>query len=211
LARGEARAFEILSRAEQRIGRGHADRHMPMIEAAMAEAGIAFGDLRRIAVTTGPGSFTGVRVGTAAARALALALDIPAVGVGSLSALAYPIMQSRNAGTAVAVLDARRGEVYVFAADIGTRTIAIPPQAVCSEQVAERLAAASKPILLTGAAAPILAALLPGAEVVDIRDAPDIADVAALGLAAIPDGPPRPIYARGADAKPQSMKAVQRV
>ena len=85
LARSGAGGAEILVRASERIGRGHAERLMPMIEAALRRsASVDFADLDRIAVTTGPGSFTGVRVGIAAARGLALALDIPAVGVGSL-------------------------------------------------------------------------------------------------------------------------------
>jgi tRNA threonylcarbamoyl adenosine modification protein YeaZ len=210
LARGAASSFKIVARAVERIGRGHADRLMPMVEAALAEAGIAFADIQRIAVTTGPGSFTGVRVGIAAARALALALDIPAIGIGSLSALAHPLMRDHHAGTAVALLDARRGEVYVFAEDIGSRRVVIPPSAASSEEVAARLASATPPILLTGAGAPILASLLPAARVVGIAEGPDIADVAALGLAALPDVPPVPVYARGADAKPQS-KAVQRI
>jgi tRNA threonylcarbamoyl adenosine modification protein YeaZ len=210
LALGEARSFEVITHAEERVGRGHADRLMPMIEAVIRDAGLAFADLQRIAVTTGPGSFTGVRVGIAAARALALALDIPAIGIGSLSALVHPLMRDHDAGTAVALLDARRGEVYAFAEDIGSRRVAIPSSAASPEDVAARLAAATLPILLTGAGAPILAPILPAARVVDSPDAPDIADVAALGLAALPDVPPVPVYARGADAKPQSAKAVHR-
>ena len=79
-----------------------------------------FSDLDRIAVTPGPGSFTGVRVGIAAARGLALALDIPAIGIGSLDALALPVVRSGNAGTVVAALDAKRHEVFVLAQDIAS-------------------------------------------------------------------------------------------
>src|SRR6266404_2143129 len=94
LARSGADGGKILVRTSERIGRGRAERLMPMIESALAEAGADFADLDRVAVTTGPGSFTGVRVGIAAARGLALALDIPAVGVRSLDALAFPIARS---------------------------------------------------------------------------------------------------------------------
>ena len=87
---------------------------MPMIEATLSKAGVAFDDLDRIAVTTGPGSFTGVRVGVAAARGLALALDIPAVGIGSLEALASPLVRTARNGTVVAALDAKRGEVFAI-------------------------------------------------------------------------------------------------
>lgn len=69
------------------MARGHAERLFPMIEAVLAEAGVTYGDLRRIAVCTGPGSFTGIRVGVAAARGLALGLSRPAVGIDRFTAL----------------------------------------------------------------------------------------------------------------------------
>src|SRR5438876_4695058 len=75
-------------RFELREG-GHAERLMPMIAEVMQEAGLAFSDIERIAVTVGPGSFTGVRVGVAAARALALASGITAVGATSLAVMAH--------------------------------------------------------------------------------------------------------------------------
>lgn len=68
--------------------RGHAEALMPMIEAALDEAGAKLSDLERIGICTGPGSFTGIRVGVAAARGLALGLGVPAIGVGRLEALA---------------------------------------------------------------------------------------------------------------------------
>ena len=71
-----------------RMERGHADALAPMIKEVMNEAGLAFSDLARIAVTLGPGSFTGVRTGIAMARGLALALDRPVAGIDTLSAIA---------------------------------------------------------------------------------------------------------------------------
>ena len=79
--------LSVLARRADAIGRGHAERLMPMIGEALAEAGLAYADLERIAVTTGPGSFTGTRIGVAVARGLALALGIRAVGVSVLDAL----------------------------------------------------------------------------------------------------------------------------
>ena len=101
---------------------GQAEALPGMIKAALAEAGLCFKDLDAIAVTTGPGTFTGVRIGLAMARGLALALDIPAVGITSLEAVAHGAAAGPNAaGTnALAVVfDARRSEVYaqMFAGD----------------------------------------------------------------------------------------------
>ena len=70
------------------MARGHQERLAPMVRDLMADCGVAFGDLDRIGVTVGPGSFTGLRVGLAFAKGLALALNRPCVGVGALEALA---------------------------------------------------------------------------------------------------------------------------
>src|SRR5678815_1575047 len=77
----------VLASAREVMARGHQERLAPMAQAVMAEAGLSFDKLDRIAVTVGPGSFTGLRVGIAFAKGLALALDLPTVGVGSLEAL----------------------------------------------------------------------------------------------------------------------------
>jgi tRNA threonylcarbamoyladenosine biosynthesis protein TsaB len=202
----------ILAQATEPIGRGHAERLMPMIASALGEAGVSFGDLDRIAVTTGPGSFTGVRVGIAAARGLALALDIPAVGIGSLDALAFPVTQSRSDGTVVATLDAKRGELYALVKDLGSKEALIPATAVSAEALAAMLEPAREPLILIGAGAPIVAAALQG-RTVEIAGAPeylDITDVARLGLALGDASPPTPLYARAADAKPQAEKAIAR-
>lgn len=205
-------AVEILASATERVERGHAERLMPMIEAVLASSGAAYSDLGRIVVTTGPGSFTGVRVGIAAARALALALDIPAVGIGSLAALASGALQTEARGTAIAALDARRGEVYVQAQDIASGAVLVRAAAMPAEDVAATLRHAERPILLCGSGAPAVAAAFAGpqARVIHALAAPDIADVALLALRAETSTPPVPLYARGADAKPQLGKAVAR-
>lgn len=211
LARGEDGACEILSRRSESLGRGHAERLMPMIEAVLAEAGASFADIDRIAVATGPGSFTGIRVGVAAARALALALDVPAAGVGSLEALAHRAAKNRSAGTLAAVLDAKRGEVYALVRDVASGRIVFGAVTAPVAEVADRLRNAPGPLVLTGSGAPLLAPFLPAdAEIAGSAASPDIADVAALGLRAKPGAPPVPLYARGADAKPQADKAVAR-
>jgi tRNA threonylcarbamoyladenosine biosynthesis protein TsaB len=95
---------------------GHATRLLDMADGLLASAGIGWSALERIAVGRGPGTFTGLRVGVATARGLAQSLGIELVGVSSLRALAEPRLRSEQAGSRVlAVLDARRGEVFVAA------------------------------------------------------------------------------------------------
>src|SRR5271170_6116822 len=82
----------IVASESQAMTRGHAEALMPLLRRVMGEAGLAFTAIDRVAVTIGPGSFTGLRVGIAAARGIALAADKPAVGVSTLSAYAAPHM-----------------------------------------------------------------------------------------------------------------------
>ncbi len=201
---------QTLARASERIGRGHSERLMPMIAEALAAAHVSFADLDRVAVTTGPGSFTGVRIGVAAARGLALALDIPAVGVGSLEALALPILRSRKEGTVVAVLDAKRDEIYALTQDIASGEISVAAQALPVDMLARLLGNARRPLVFVGAVAPQVARKLagPAIEIAATPESPDIEDVARLGESAEAGLPPAPLYARGADAKPQADKAL---
>jgi tRNA threonylcarbamoyladenosine biosynthesis protein TsaB len=210
ITRPGVEAPEILASSAERIGRGHAERLMPMIEAVLGEAGISFGNLDRVGATVGPGSFTGVRIGVAAARGLSLALDIPAVGIGSLDALLYPVARRHRAGTGVAVLDARRGEVYALARSLETGELIVEAAALRPAVLAEQLADCERPLVLTGSGAPLVATLLPASDVRigDTPESPDIADVAALALDADALRPPSPFYARGADAKLQTASVV---
>src|SRR5947209_14798067 len=97
---------------------GHAARLLPLAAGLLERVGLELGDIELLAVGVGPGTFTGLRIGIATARALSQALAIPAVGVSTLSSLA--LMASGSPGAAghdavVAVLDARRGEVFAAA------------------------------------------------------------------------------------------------
>lgn len=192
------------------IGRGHAERLMGMVTEAMAEAVLAFSGLERIAVTVGPGSFTGVRVGIAAARGLALVVGCPVVGIGTLAVHAESAREIVGTKPVLAALDARRGEVYAQSFDGAGQ--ALGPAEVGSPS--DFAARSGGDILLAGSGAPLVAASIGAAaasRVVHIRSAPDIATLLRLGIAA--EGPfasPRPLYIRAPDAKPQAAAAVPR-
>ena len=190
----------ILGTAGADIGRGHAEQLMAFVDAALDAAGLTLQDVGRIAVTIGPGSFTGIRVGVAAARGLALALGVPAVGVSSLSALA----SDRHAGKPLLVaMDAKRDEVYAqtFAADGGESS----PPAILSLDEAKRLAATHDGDI-AGSAAPLLR---DGAA--QETNSVSIETVARLGADLDPAvHQPKPLYLRGPDAKPQAGFAIRR-
>ncbi len=203
-----AAAHQVLK--SEVIGRGHAERLMGMIEAAMAEAGLTYGDLERIVVTVGPGSFTGLRVGIAAARGLALVTGKPAIGIGTLAVHAETVRHEIGAAPVLAVLSAGRGEIYgqSFSAD---GTPESPPEAAPAETFARRLGANT---LIAGSGAAALAEILGDearARTVHTRSAPDIASLCRLGAAAEPSGAaPRPLYLRPPDAKPQLTGRIAR-
>ena len=105
---------------------GHATQLLPLADGLLAEAGTDWPELKRIAVGVGPGTFTGLRIGIATARGLAQSLGVELVGVSSLRALAYGA--GEDAQRVLAVIDARRGEVFLAAYDGDQELIA--PQAV---------------------------------------------------------------------------------
>ena len=192
--------------------RGHAEALLPMIARVMDRAGLEFAALDRIAVTTGPGSFTGLRVGIAAARGIALAAGKPAVGLSTLAAYAAPLIAADDTLPVVVAIDARHDHVYLQLFGPGGRTIVAPRLAPLREAL--RAAASGAPRLV-GTAATMLAAAWPSGErppsLVDARRAPDIDWVARLGAAAVESGmPPKPLYLRAPDAQPQNAAQLAR-
>jgi tRNA threonylcarbamoyl adenosine modification protein YeaZ len=195
--------------ASENIGRGHAERLPGMIRAVLAEAGLKAADLDRIAVTIGPGSFTGVRVGIAAARGLALVTACPAVGIGTLAVLAERARSLAGDRAILAVLDAPRGELYAQSFDRHGAPFG-PPEVAAAELVAERV---DEKTLIAGAGADqVLAELgtFDEARVVHRDPAPDIGALLRLGRhAPAAAASPRPLYLRPPDAKPQAAFAVR--
>src|SRR5215813_12708970 len=96
----------------QPMKRGHAEALMPLIARVMKESALPFDALDRIAVTTGPGSFTGLRVGLSAARGIGLAASKPVVGLTTLSAYAAPIVSEGREEPVISAIDARHDQVY---------------------------------------------------------------------------------------------------
>jgi tRNA threonylcarbamoyl adenosine modification protein YeaZ len=202
----------ISARESLPMVRGHAEALLPLIARVMDSAGLEFAALDRIAVTTGPGSFTGLRVGIAAARGIALAAGKPAVGLSTLAAYAAPLIAADDTVPVVAVIDARHDHVYLQVFGPGGRTVVTPR--VASLREALRAAATGAPRLI-GTAAEMLAAAWPADQraprLVDARRAPDVDWVARLGAAATDTGvPPKPLYLRAPDAQPQNAAQLAR-
>jgi tRNA threonylcarbamoyladenosine biosynthesis protein TsaB len=106
---------------ELHAGQTHSERILPMVDAALNEAGVALAGLDGIAFGAGPGGFTGIRIGCGVAQGLALGADVPVVPVSTLAALCEVARRTHGCTHVLAALDARMGEVYVaayrFAAD----------------------------------------------------------------------------------------------
>jgi len=192
--------------------RGHAEALMPLVADLMRRADLTFTNIDRVVVTTGPGSFTGLRVGIAAARGIALAADKPAVGVSTLSAYAAPHLAEDDTTPVIAAIDARHDHVYLQVFGPAGRVVLAPRLAALGDAVR---AASEAPSRIVGSAAQTIADRLPsGAPAplrVDPRDAPDIVWVARMG-AVLPEGqsPPKPQYLRAPDAQPQNAAQLPR-
>ncbi len=114
LTAGLADGEHVTAEHSEPCRRGHADRLPSLLRDLMAAAGMRFADLEGVGCTRGPGTFTGIRSGVAAARAIGLAADLPAVGVTTLDALAQTVIPNQPAELPItAVIDARRGELYL--------------------------------------------------------------------------------------------------
>ncbi|MDP6351760.1 MAG: tRNA (adenosine(37)-N6)-threonylcarbamoyltransferase complex dimerization subunit type 1 TsaB [Alphaproteobacteria bacterium] len=186
-------------------GRGHAELLIPMIQAVMAESGLAYRDLDSIAATVGPGTFTGLRIGLAAARGLAMAAGLPLIGVTTLEAVAAGVAASLRAGrTTVVALDARRGQVYAQAFDTALGPLSAP---AALEPAAVPTLAPGRPVVLVGTGASLVAAHFEAARRAPGDGLPDAAVVAALavGRAASEATEVAPFYLRDPGATPPDV------
>jgi tRNA threonylcarbamoyladenosine biosynthesis protein TsaB len=192
--------------------RGHAEALLPLIGRVMKRSAVTFRDLDRIVVTTGPGSFTGMRVGLAAARGFAVATGLPVIGISTLSVYAAPHLAANSKTPVIAAIDARHAHVYLQVFGPGGQTIVGPRLAPLSEAIRT---ASKTPACLVGSAARAVAEGLPKSapapRTVEAREAPDIAWLAQIGAVA-PEGDaaPNPQYLRAPDAQPQNAAQLPR-
>ena len=187
-----------LAERSEPMTKGHQERIAGLVRDVVAEAGVGFEALDRIGVTTGPGSFTGLRVGLAFAQGLGAALDRPVVGISTLDVLAASLDDAT--GAVAAVIDARRGQVYARLFRDGAPVSAA--EALSIETAVERLSTGG-PWRLAGSGAPVLLEQAPALGEAFPLLAPTPAAIARLAIAADPEtAPPSPQYLRAPDATP---------
>ena len=190
----------VLSRRWTAMERGHAEALAPMVDEVMREANIAFQSLDRLAVTVGPGTFTGQRVGLAFMRGLRVALGKPLLGVTSLAAMAEQARSETGFSSAAAIHDARRGEVY-----LEVMSDALSARLLTFEEACLALSGLRGQLVLAGTAARRMAEALENMDLeIKVSEivAPDAVWVAHLALGTEPGtSAPRPLYLRAPDAK----------
>lgn len=215
LAQRRGGGVSELASAMERFETGHAERLVPMIGEVMERAGLAFSDIDEIAVTIGPGTFTGTRIGIAAARSFALATGARTGGYSSLAVMAEVARREVAADLMAVVVDARRGEVYaqLFGRD-GGRWPLSPPQLLKVSEAAV-LGGSERIVFAGSAAAAVAEAAVAAGRPADaclsnlLPDAVALAHIAAAGAPS--EEPLLPLYLRPPDARPQEGKAIARV
>ncbi len=197
----------ILAAHDPVIGRGHAEVLMDTIAEAMRSAGARWGDVAKLGIGVGPGSFTGIRVAVAAARGFELSLGVPSVGVTTLEAQAEPFWAE---GPVLAVHDAKRGEVYAALFGQGGAVLA-EPQALSPDALPAFAARAGGPLRLVGSGARIAAERigLDMGRIASEEGSAPIRSLARIAAARAVAAPPLPLYLRGADAKAQAPSGLR--
>ncbi len=187
------RGDEIIAQKTEEMARGQAERLMVLLEEVLSTGGVGWSDLDAIGVGIGPGNFTGTRISVSAARGLALALDIPAVGVSTFHALAFG-----RQGVTVTAVKGPADKTYVQV--VGTMPDGAPT--ICEPEDCPAFPARAEPALIA----------FPAADVIQLRHSlpvtaaafplPDaIARIAAARRHSV-SAPPAPMYLKPADAAP---------
>ena len=192
---------------------GHAERLMPMIAEVMAAAGRSFADIERFAVTIGPGTFTGVRVGVAAARAFALAAKRPVVGISSLEVMAARGRHLLGAAAAdralLVAVDARRGALYCALHGAADQSVDSTPALLTADEAAALARAHNAIVIGSGAA---LVAEVAGTAIETALPViePHARFLAQLAASREPSASISPLYLRAPDVKPQPQPIARR-
>jgi tRNA threonylcarbamoyl adenosine modification protein YeaZ len=186
----------ILVARHEAMLRGQAERLFPMLEEVLAEAGVGWGDLAALGVGTGPGNFTGVRVAVSAARGLALALQVPAVGVTGFEALGHGIK-----APALASLPGLRGQVALQVVGGAAPTACAP--VVCDPGDLPAIWRGSR-LDAIGAEAALLAGQTGGRAIDRVVSAAPAIALVALARRSGAVARPAPFYLRAADAAPSA-------
>ena len=185
----------ILAHRFEEMTRGHAEALAPMVETTMRQAGIAFADLDRLAVTTGPGTFTGQRVGLAFMRGMRVGLKKPLIGVTTLEAMAAATGSAR----AAAIHDAKRDEAYLLLWENDASIL--EPTVMPFEEAVARIRDFG-PCALCGTGAEMASTALGVDYMLTKIRQPDALWVARLAMTRpAPDQAPAPLYLRAPDAK----------
>jgi tRNA threonylcarbamoyl adenosine modification protein YeaZ len=205
----DAGAGRELGRSVLDLGKGHAEHLMAVIADALKQGGVEYSDLGAIAVSTGPGSFTGVRVGVSTARGLALALKIPAIGITTLEALAAQTQDKFPGRSVLVALDGGRGEIHAALYDRAMVLRYGPAVATLPEMV--EMASGDAPVLAGTQAGKIADAVGASFDFGPTGATADIAVYARLAAVKGAGDKPHPVYLRAADAKPQAGFVLPRV
>lgn len=201
----------------EEMATGHAERLMPMIDDVMAEATVGFSELDAIAVTVGPGSFTGTRVGIAAARGLALAAGLPIYGASSLALIAEAAFKKIDqfdeaADVLMVCVDARRDQIY-YQEFNGPGKRPLSEARLCAAEDAALNPPTARRVVAVGSAANEVVRISDTGAGCRIERGPAVTLPSAVHFA---DAyleemtPLRPLYLRPADAKPQVGKSIAR-
>jgi tRNA threonylcarbamoyladenosine biosynthesis protein TsaB len=194
-------ASKVVAEVSNDIGRGHAERLMDDTDEALKLAGLAYKDISMLACGVGPGSFTGIRVGVAAARGFGLALRVPVHGVTSLQAIA--LQAGSVSAQILATIDAGREEVYLQTFDANSVPLNAP-MAVRQTDLSEALPA--EPVMICGSGVALFSGQSVHAAMLG-PTAPAVAQAAANPAMRVA---PKPLYLRAPDAKPQTGFAIAR-
>lgn len=196
-----------LARVSEKLGKGHAEKLIGQIVAATKEAKISLQIVDRIAVNIGPGSFTGVRIGVATARALALALQKPVIGVSSLEAIAFEAHKRFKKEHVISLIDAGRDMVYRQDFDENLH----PMNSAKVQNSKEVIDTIDDEAVLAGPFAEAIGAMAQTKKnTIFSIEAPDVISFAILSERKTPDASPKPLYLRDADAKPQTGFSLAR-